>query len=688
MKALWSCAAILLLGGLSVLTSIAQETPIDAGPGQTPPAAVTVVPLTIHDVESLLKDGFSSTDVIKLIKSSGGIFDLTIEDTFHLRQLGASTELVRLIATLPPPPPPPPAPVPVPAPEPEPPAPAVETPAQPEPAPPQPVVSEPLTARAVLKMYKKAVPPEEIATLVRRQGLDVAPTLDDLIAYRKRGVPVVIVRALAQSGPAAITVTDATHAMPAEGAPEQAAEPAKPPRKKRPMKVAEVIAMVERGDPGDSVAAAITERGVREAPTLDELMALRAAGADDTVIEALNQSAVAGKTPETVEETPTDDVPTSQGLDRVWVASIPRGARVYVSPSSSRREEMFRYEDFVGETPVSLDLAPGDYNIVVQKNADALENSLLPAWRTIHDLPGTRSVLDNAMLAFDPNACCLPSSLTGKADVYPVGKDQERDIIGDRFDGLSPYLFDGETLQVLDVKKSRIRAAFKAYSVKKFPSRSRLLVATFIPSEGDPLDQSTVAGLPPGAPYRGTMAQPGLDFLTSPDGLTALAGILGVEPDQVSEAARMLERAGKTIIHQQVEGGLRLISAALDDWGGFRLIDRTVRPFDPFAPPPPKKPRKKAPVAAPPAAPPLPVMERLVTPGSGLPRLSVDNTSSKAIAFSLSDGQFFFVPAKTSREFVVEPGSYDARLLDKESIANPPRGRVHFAYHARYNVRL
>jgi hypothetical protein len=378
-------------------------------------------------------------------------------------------------------------------------------------------------------------------------------------------------------------------------------------------------------------------------------------------------------------------MPAGPGEDRLLVTSVPSGARVYVAPLATRMAEAFRHDYLAGRTPLALSLLPGDYRVIVEKDAGEFEAGLVPAWRTLHDLPGTRTLLDNADLTFDPASCCLPGTLTGMVEVHTVPTDLPKGIIGDRFDGLAPYLFDGETLQILQVRKTRITRVLKAYRLRKNAGQSRLLVAAFIPAEGDPLDQDTIAGLPEGTPFDAYVDAEEMGLLTRPAEMSALATALGVQPEHLGDAVMMLRKAGKAILHQQIPGGLRLLTLSLDDDGRFRVTDQTVRPVDPLAPAPPAKGKKKKKIL-PPAPVPLPAVDREVVPGLGLPHLVIDNKSAQGFGLLLSDGEMCFVPARTTREFVMDPGTFDAWLLrgslPKAAVQEP----VHFSYHARYTM--
>ncbi len=692
--------------------------------------------LTVQRVANLLKAHTPAVVIARMVEAQKATFDLTVEDVVRLRRLGATPELIQAMSggRI-----------------------ARSETAEPPVATPEPGGS--MSLRQAMRLYRKAVPPEEIAAAIGRDGVREPPTLEELLDHREQGVPPMILKALARGrvdaaseGPPAAEPTAAgsgstegqgqaraaspglsdpepglplAASIPAPAsAPPDASTPAapgatpdRPPvgpvhaegveaiaagatagnpggrrrwfsRAGRPMDAGAIRTMLEKGEESGSIASAIAERGLTAPLSLDEVLALRAAGADDEVIAALGAASIAGAGEARADAEESIHVPTSEESDRLWVASIPAGARVFVSPRGARRQDAIKHDNFVGRTPLSLPLDAGEYTVVVQKEAGAFDEELLPAWRTVHDDPESRSVLDDAVLVFDPQACCLPGSLDGDVNVHPVPRDQSRSVIGDEFGGLPPYLFDGEDVQLLDVRRARIRSIMKLYTLKKNPGQSRLLVAAFIHSEGDPLDLDTITGLPPGAPYREYLEGEGLSFLKSPDGVASLAGALGVQADDLSTAVAMLRRAGKSILHQPVEGGFRFLSLALEDGGRLRVTDRTIRPEDPFAPPPPppSKKRKAKPLPPPPAPPPLPAMERVVSPGQGLPRLEIDNTTDQAVGLLFDDGQFCWTPPRSRAEFSIDPGTHDVRALAPPGAPPGPAGQLHFAYHARYRM--
>jgi len=88
----------------------------------------------------------------------------------------------------------------------------------------------------------------------------------------------------------------------------------------------------------------------------------------------------------------------------------------------------------------------------------------------------------------------------------------------------------------------------------------------------------------------------------------------------------------------------------------------------------------------PPPPVPLPQVERDVVPGLGLPHLVIDNKSAQGFGMLLSDGQICFVPARTTHEFVMDPGSFDAWLLRGAQPKLAVQEPVHFSYHARYTM--
>jgi hypothetical protein len=635
-------------------------------------------PITLERVIELLRNGIPSPGIVTMIQRQGGAFQLTVDDVVRLRKIGASPALILAMSA------------------------GVETARDAAAALEETPPARPgrLTPRDVTRALQKGADPAEVARRIETEGMRRPPDLDDLSDLAARGVPPEVLRAMARGATA-----------PAEGAAASATPAATAPAASGPLTLEAILELIKADM--DEAADVIREKGVARPLTLDEVLKLRAAGADDEVMVAVREAGNAVVPPsgdisavreqdsgeETPEEPPSDfvavpwkrsyrspsHVPTPASEDRLWIASVPSDARVYLATSRTRPADVFERDHYVGRTPLSLTLPPGEYDVVVQHEAGEFEAGLAPGWRTVHDGTATRSLLDNADLTFDPAACCLPGSLEGQAELRPVPRDMRRALIGDSFDGLPPFLFDGERLQVLRVRDTRITHTMKLYRVRKSPGRSRLLVSTFLPSEGDPLDLTEQHGLPPGTPYDEFLDVPSLDYLRDGAQLPDVASALGVETSHLGEAVAMLRRAGKSILHQQIEGGLRLMTLALDDQGQIRWLDRSLHPTDLFAAPapPPKKKKKVKPVPPPPLLAPA---ERVVVPGLGPPSLSIDNRSGKPIGLLLEDGQLCWVPAGQRREFAVDPGTFEARVLGPGySDMNPaPRGQLHFSFNARY----
>ncbi len=551
---------------------------------------------------------------------------------------------------------------------------------------------QPLDAGAVAGMLEGGMAQDEILAAVEASGQVLDLTTADVELLQKAG-----------AGPDLILALAGARVVPRD----ESLQPGT-------LTEHQVLKMHGSGVAPATVAGFVSRYGLSAPPDPADLVGYLADGVPHTIVRALAAGGrgspdgaqppelagtilavpaaalTAGEDGAILEEGPGDErlSPTPEEYDRLWVDSVPPGARVYLSPRGTYREESFRQAHAVGKTPLSLQLEPGDYQVTVVKQAGSFEESLLPAWRTRYDSTETRTILDNAHLVFDPDDCCLPTSLTGHVDISSIGRDHPGAIIGDQFGGLPPYLFDGEVSQILDVRDSRIRGAIKSYTIRKNPGQSRMLVATFLPAQGDSLDPEWGAGLGTGRPYAATLDYPGLEFLGTEEGIAGCAELLRVDAERMARAVEMLAQAGKTILDEPADKGRRIVSIALDDYGRLRLRDQTIAPLDLFSEP--KKKSRKTPKPDKAAKTPLlPEVERVVVPGLGLPRLVVTNASSRAAALHFDDGQFFFVEAGATREVVVDPGTFNVGLLGGAlPPGSPAGGRVHFAYHARYSLSI
>ncbi|MGH9867857.1 MAG: hypothetical protein ACREAA_06810 [Candidatus Polarisedimenticolia bacterium] len=543
----------------------------------------------------------------------------------------------------------------------------------------------PLTLERVVEMLRAGKTSDQILPLIEPSGARLQLTVDDVILLRKIGASVELIRAMSRS--------DAAPAEPSTGSPAPGAKPAA-----GSLTVRDVLRELGKGTDPAVVQQRIAAEGLKKPVEIHEIAQLSAMGVQPDVLRALARGQVKVEEAPAPAEAPTAselvaipappsaDTPTGDEANRLWIASVPTAARVYLASGRSRPEDLLEHAQYAGRTPLSLSLEPGDYVVVVEKEAGAFEEGLIPAWRTAHDTASSRSVLDDAELSFDPAACCLPGSLGGRALLRPLPRDVGRTLIGDAFDGLPPWLFDGEVLQVLRIRQTRITQSLKMYRLRKNAGKPRMLVSLFVPAEGDPLDQA-LAGLPAGTPYDAWVDAPGLESLRDPGQLADLSAALKVDRPHLEEAVAMLRRAGKAIMHQQVDGGLRLVSLAVEDRGLMRLSESTLIPTDPFAPPepPPKKKKRVKPLPAPP---PLPEAARVVVPGLGAPRVTLHNSSSHGLGILLDDGLFVWLAPGAQREAAVDPGTYDVRVLTAGASpeAPAPSGRLHLSYDARYTL--
>ena len=718
-----AAATILALAGAFGLAQMAGVAP--AAARQAPPTTEEALPLTVDDVLQMLQSKVPEDEILE--EKGLGAMPLTIDDVARLKKAGASDRLIRALTLRPAAPAAPAASPAAPA------APAtpeqqVATAAPPAASPaaspaegatPEQQVATTADAAGaveqemgpgklrldkVLYWERSGMPLAEIAARVDEKGLKQEPELKLLLALLGKNKSPDFVRLLAQgrSMPPArlvrITVETAAPVAPspAGAAPQAAAATVK---RKGILSSKDILKMLNQKQTAATVTGTVIASGMKEPITTADETALRAAGADDQLIKVIHLmggsveqagAKAAEAKPLQLEVLPPGELPHVR-RDTILVTSVPAEAEVFIAPAGMPRDEMFARHYMVGRTPVAVPVAPGRYNVIVRKRAGNFEQEMIPAWRTLHDSEDARLLLDNADLTFDPKACCLPGALDDTVQLRLLARDSSGVPLGDRFDGFAPYLFDGEALQILSIEGGSVQATSKLYTVDKGSHEPIIVAATFFQADADPLDTSLLGEEFATAAFDGFLMDPALSFLEDPAQVTSLAGALRIQPQEAASAISMLRRTGKGIVPQDASPGKRLVILSVDGPGSIHLHDATIRPADPFAAPAvdkaSKKKKKKTP-PPPPEPPPLPEMRRHVIPGLGQPRLIVNNTTGTDTALIFSDGQLYFVPANTEREFVLDPGTYVVRLAAPGHNGPEPQGQLHFSYQARYTMTL
>ncbi len=690
-----AAATILTLASAVALAHLAAVAP--AAARQAPPArAEDISPLTVDDVLQMLQVKMPEDEILGMMKGWGAM-QMTIDDVARLKGAGATDRLIRALTRRPA---------------------APAAPATPE--------QEQATIEAAADAVEEEMGPgklrlnkvlfwersgmslSEIAARVDEKGLKQEPELELLIDLLNKKKPADFVRLLAQgrsSPPDRLArIANETEAPMAPGTEEPqaaASAAAATVKRKGTLRSEDVLKMLKEGQTAATVTGTVIARGMKEPIAAADETALRAAGANDQLIKVIHLTggsvaqpgaqAAPSAPPLQLEILPPGDLPNVR-RDTILVTSVPAEAEVYIAPAGMPRNEIFAKHYLVGRTPVAVPVAPGRYNVIVRKRAGNFEQEMIPAWRTLHDGEDARLLLDNADLTFDPKACCMPGALDDTVQLTLLARDSSGVPLGDRFDGFAPYLFDGEALQILSIAEGSVQATSKLYPVDKGSHEPIIVVATFFQADANPLDTSLLGEEFAAAAFDGFLTDPALSFLSDPAQVTSLAGALRIQPQEAASAIAMLRRTGKGIVPQSAAPGRRLVILSVDSPGRIHLHDATIRPADPFAAPeeasaPKKKKKKKAP-PPPPEPPPLPELRRHVIPGLGQPRLIVNNTTRTDTALIFSDGQLYFVPANTEREFVLDPGTYVVRLAAPGHNGPEPQGQLHFSYQARYTMTL
>ncbi|MBI3448583.1 MAG: hypothetical protein HY049_06685 [Acidobacteria bacterium] len=543
-----------------------------------------------------------------------------------------------------------------------------------------------LSRRQILKMLHAGTPEPEVLDAIASQGSKGSLSLHEAIALENEGISATLLVAIAGEGPRKGALAEIAAAAPA-------AAVTPPPAASAPEPTLDEVL--------EAKAAAAPAAGGETAPTLDEAL-----GGDEAP-----EAEEPGETPEA---TPDASAPT---LDQILpeeeeeaaaeppesidtylsVLSDPADSRLSIAPASTRLVDLLAQSKSAGRAPAQISLAPGAWFLIVEKRIDAFENGILPAMRTVLDGDGaTRTLIASGDISYDAAACCAPKSLSGPLSISRISQDQQSAILGDEFDGLPPYLWDGNRYLILSIRDGRIRRALKVYVVKKAAGESRTLTATFLPTSSP----DTLAAAPPPAEGE-TAVAPGeaeifaRESWTPPtrDELAPIARFYGVPTTDNAKLAAKLAATGKAVVRRDGDDGtVSLVAFSLDSNSRVRAEEFVYRKDGPYGalstpvPPPPPKHRKKAKPVTLPA--PLEAVQRVDDPTNFLPFLTVSNKSKSIALVRLWDGTAIFVAGGTSKDLTVSPGSgeIEARFGD-----NPAERRVvqaHFTYHEHYTLKL
>jgi len=643
-----------------------------------PPATDAPQP-TLESIREAHRTGKSDAEIVAWIGVSGASFDLTLEDALQLRAEGLSLGVISAMAR---------------APE-EKLLPILGA---------APATSPPATGRVglskrrILKMVHEGTPEIEILKAITEQGSRASLRLDEALRLHTEGVsPALLIAMVTTSAPAPGEVAAAA---PAGGAPPEAAQaivPAPP-------------APADAGTPtldealGSEASPAPAGAG---APTVDEALRTPGSGEEEdatpTIDDALGQQAGEEEKAAEPEAAPTIDeiVPEEETGEEeepgavpsfLYVLSDPPGARVYTAPGAARTLDLLKQAKGGGHAPARIKLSPGPAFVLVEKKLDSFDLALIPALRTVHDGDGrTRTLIESGDIYYDAQRCCLPRSLSGLLSIGRISEDQQGMLLGDEFDGLPPYLWDGNRFLILSIRDAKVARALKVYEIRKAAGESRTLLATFIASSAaDPLAPRPAAegGAEAESEARGVWSQP------EPAEVDGIQRAYGIPKDDASRMAARLSAEGKAVWRQkEADGSVRIVALGLDANGRINADEylyRTHGPYGMLSTPVPPAPRKKKKAQTAPVNPvaPLAPLTRVQDADTFLPVLSISNDDDSAAVVRLWDGTSIFVASGASRDLLVNPGSgeIEARFLDRPD--EPRRVRAHFSYGARYTMRV
>jgi hypothetical protein len=522
-----------------------------------------------------------------------------------------------------------------------------------------------MSRRQILKMVKRGATNEEIAESFAQSGSRADFSIEEALELWRQGI-----------SPA--TLSSAGRGIDSSREPDQ---------EDAPMESDSVLSLDDIPDPDEPVSLDAIFAGGEDEEFDDEAIDLDSIF-DDTELDDEGYLDDAG-----YEDLYSlgDDSVSDLTTELLVISDLP-GARVLIAPGSIRHADLLRQARGAGRTPVLADIQPGAYYVLVQKELDSFDDSLIPAFRTVHDKSrDTRTLIESGIVYYDVQDCCLPKSLHGDFEISRISADQQGMILGDEFNGLPPYLWDGNRFLVLEIEKGRVRKVLKVYRARKSTGEGRMIVASFVPASGDPLQYT------PGHSDKYAEAAPRTvdQSWTPPDSLDVegIGKIYGIPGAEVGRMMELLQTTGKATWRDKSDDGiLRVLSLTLDTYGRTRLQKATLKQSGPFqmfatyqAAGRDGMDAGDGSAAADRALGPL---EKAVEPSSGLPILTVSNSTKSGALVQIGDGTVLYLRAGQSREITVAPGSSILEARFATAPGKALRSRAHFTYNSKYRLAL
>lgn len=577
------------------------------------------------------------------------------------------------------------------------------------------------TIEGIRKARQAGHPVSLILSWIREYDAVFPLDLDEAVQLRAEGVEVPIIAAMA--GMPAPRVADLLGTL-------ETVYVARPgPR--QGLSKNRLLKMLELGAPEEEILRAIAENGSRAEISLEEGVKLLEGGASPRLVVAIARGVVPPEAASRVAVDPNapllDDLlgveeePSAAGepldLDEIFeeagvaaeprggpqlvVVSDPPGSQLFVAPGNVRPDDLLKMSRPEGRTPVSLGTVPGTWWVLVEKRLDEFDTSIIPAVRSVHDGDGTtRTLIHSGTVYYDVQRCCQPMGLGGPVKITRIGENQPGVLLGDEFEGMPPYLWDGNRFFIMRVEDGRIRRVIKVYDVSRAAGEELTLSASFIPAMVDPLSH------PASMEAVSTRARATWEVPPEED-MRGVARITGIPEEEVSRIRQRLLETGKALWKEETGEGLRILALALETEGRTRLhevkLERTGL-YGRLATPGLREPEiagagerqdtesaRSDRAAAPKAEKepkPLPAIRRVRTPETEIPLLRVINEGASAALVRLDDGLIIYAEPGEAVETPVSPGTtwVEARF-DAEG-ADLLHGRISFSYKSTYTLIL